>query len=63
MSPSERLLVREGPRRSGGCVTINGVALKLDGSGGVRTGPSDSSDSGWVEEDEYSRLGGYVGVS
>jgi len=46
---------------SGGWVTINGVAPKLVGSGGVESQPSDSSDSGWAEEDEQSSEGGYVG--
>lgn len=51
MSLSERLLVKEGPRRSGRWAAIKGVAPRLEGSGGVRSDPSDSSDSMWVEED------------
>lgn len=32
-------------------VTISGAVPKLDGSGGVGSEPSDSSDSGWEEEE------------
>lgn len=49
-SLSERLLVKEGPRISGGWVTINGVAPWLLGSGGVDNDSSESSDSKRVEE-------------
>jgi hypothetical protein len=47
MYSSERLPVREGPRRSEGqWATINRVEPRSHGSGGVGSEPSDSSDSG-----------------
>ena len=50
-SLSERLLEREGPRRSEGRVIINRVALGLARSGGVDNELSDSSDSVLLEDE------------
>ena len=50
-SLSERLLEREGPRRSEGWVIINRVALGFVRSGGVDNELSDSSDSVLLEDE------------